>query len=114
MAAMRSVPAVSARAALLQALIRGDSFGLELIDRVKEATNGALVLNQGSVYPALRDLEREGLLESYAGPPLPERGGRPRVYYRLTAQGQRAALDDRQQVAGLFSLAIPALAGGRV
>lgn len=109
MAAMRSVPAVSARAALLQALIRGDSFGLELIERVRDATNGALVLNQGSVYPALRDLEREGLLESYAGPPLPERGGRPRIYYKLTALGQRAALEDREQVAGLFGLLLPAL-----
>ncbi|MBL9026901.1 MAG: helix-turn-helix transcriptional regulator [Myxococcales bacterium] len=103
----RGTPAIGAKAALLQVLIRGEGYGLELIDRVREATNGELVLGQGSVYPALRDLEREGMVESYEGPPLPERGGRPRIYYRITAAGQRAALDDRQQVAGLFGFLVP-------
>lgn len=113
MASEKATPAVSARAALLQALIRADGYGLELIERVREATNGSLVLGQGSVYPALRDLEREGMIESYEGQPLLERGGRPRIYYRITALGQRAAQEDRGQVAGLFGLLDPALAGGR-
>jgi PadR family transcriptional regulator PadR len=47
---------VTARAALLQVLIRGPGYGLSLIDRVKEHTNGKIALNQGSVYPALRDM----------------------------------------------------------
>jgi PadR family transcriptional regulator PadR len=86
---------VTAKAALLQALVRGPGYGLDLIERVKKQTNGKLVLGQGSVYPALRELERERLLETYEGEPLPERGGRPRRYYRLNALGVKAAMEQR-------------------
>lgn len=93
---------VSVRAALLQALVRGPGYGLDLIERVKTQTGGKFVLGQGSVYPALRELEREGLLESYEGDPVPERGGRPRRYYRLNAAGAKAATEQRDAVMGLF------------
>lgn len=101
---------VSAKAALLQALITGPGFGLDLIERVKERTKGAVSLHQGSIYPALRALEREGLLRSWDGETTPERGGRPRRYYELTAEGRRAAYRD-QQVFTAFIL-VPALEGG--
>ncbi|HVR03920.1 MAG TPA: PadR family transcriptional regulator [Polyangia bacterium] len=94
-------------AALLQALLKGDSYGLELIDRVKEATKGKLVLRQATIYPGLRSMESEGLLRSYEGEPLPERGGRPRRYYQITAKGRRAAIQDAQTVAGLFGVLVP-------
>ncbi|MBI2395953.1 MAG: helix-turn-helix transcriptional regulator [Deltaproteobacteria bacterium] len=95
---------VSAKAALLQVLISGEGYGLDLIERVKTRTGGAVVLGPGSVYPALRELEREGLLTSYEADPLPERGGRPRVYYRITAEGKRTALGQKTAVSGLFLL----------
>jgi PadR family transcriptional regulator PadR len=99
---------INAKAALLQALIQRDGYGLDLIDRVRERTNGVVKLHQGSVYPALRALEREGLLKSYESEPLPERGGRPRRYYKLTALGQRAALEQGRVVAAFFTLPEPA------
>ncbi len=95
---------VAAKSALLQALVEGPGYGLELIDRVKDRTSGDVRLGQGSVYPALRSLEVEGLVRSYEGPPLPERGGRPRVYYELTGEGLRAAREQRRAAAGLFML----------
>ena len=94
--------AIDTRVALLQALIHGDSYGLELIERVYEATNGQVKLLQGRVYPALRELEGNGLLESYDGAPRPERGGRPRRYYRLTAEGRRSAHEDARAIIGLL------------
>lgn len=95
---------MTARAALLQALIAGPGYGLDLIERVKRQTNGAIVLGQGSIYPALRAMEDEGLLESYESEPVPERGGRPRVFYRVTAEGHRAAQGDRSAMMGLLGL----------
>ena len=94
--------AIDTKVALLQALIQGESYGLELIERVKKATGGRTTLMQGRVYPVLRQLESEGLLESYDGEPLSERGGRPRRYYRLTAEGRRAAREDAKALAGLL------------
>jgi PadR family transcriptional regulator, regulatory protein PadR len=97
-------PPVNAKAALLQALIRGEGYGLELIERVKQRTQGTVKLHQGNTYPALRELEKEGLLKSWDADPTPERGGRPRRYYKLTAAGQRAATQQSVAVAGLFGL----------
>jgi len=97
---------IDTRLALLQAFTHGESYGLEIIDRVKKLSNGKIKIPQGRVYPALRALEAEGLLESYDGPPLPERGGRPRRYYRITAAGERAA---RQDAKALYALLKPAL-----
>jgi PadR family transcriptional regulator PadR len=93
---------ISAKAALLQALISGPGYGLDLIERVKKQTQGKLELGQGSVYPALRDLEREGFLDSYEGEPMPERGGRPRRYYKLNARGAKAAREQREVAWGVF------------
>jgi len=96
---------VTAKAALLLALIEGDGYGLELIERLKKRTGGKLEFRQGSVYPALRDLEREKLVTSYATEPAPERGGRPRIYYKITAQGRRAVKEQRAVLQGLLDLA---------
>ena len=95
---------VAAKVVLLEAVASGDGYGLELMERVEEASGGKIKLHQGNAYPALRSLEREGLLSSYEGEPLPERGGRPRRYYRITAKGRKAAARHRQAIAGLFGL----------
>lgn len=97
----------SAKAALLQALVRGPGYGLELIDRVKKQTKGAVKLGNASVYPALRALEYEGLIDSYEGEPLAERGGRPRRYYKLTALGAKASLENRKTALALFGRFAP-------
>jgi len=94
---------ISAKAALLQVLVSAGGYGLDLIDRVKTRTEGQVALGQGSVYPALRTLEREGLVRSYEGVQMPERGGRRRRYYKLTAAGRRVAIDHSQILATFFS-----------
>jgi PadR family transcriptional regulator, regulatory protein PadR len=94
--------AIDTKVALLSALVSGEGYGLEIIDRVHDLTNGEIRLVQGRVYPALRELEDEGFLESYDGPPLPERGGRPRRYYKLTAEGRKAARVQAKAIAGLL------------
>lgn len=81
-------PLISARTMILWALMEGEAFGLEVRERIEK--RGAQV-PEGTLYPTLRRLEREGLLRARdaAGPAA--RGGRPRVYYKLTADGARAA-----------------------
>lgn len=98
------------RTALLQALISKEGYGLELIERVRTLTKGKVSLLQGRVYPLLRELEDAGLLRSYNGDPLPERGGRPRRYYELTAEGRRVARAEAAAISGLLQ---PALGGAR-
>jgi PadR family transcriptional regulator PadR len=97
---------IDTHTALLQALIQGQSYGLELIERVAKSTNGRVRILQGSVYPVLRGMEAAGLVTSHDGEPLAERAGRPRRYYELTAKGLRAARSDAAALAGLLSPAL--------
>lgn len=56
----------------------GEGYALEIESWVQ-----AMGLPVYNIYPDLRRLEREGRLSSRTSEPLPERGGRPRIYYRL-------------------------------
>jgi len=93
---------IDTRVALLQVLTEGEGYGLELIERVKDRSYGGILLLEGRVYPALRELEADGLLASYESDPIPERGGRPRRYYKITAEGRRTAKQQSKAVRGLF------------
>ena len=86
--------------AVLEALISGEAYGLELLDRVEERSKGAISLTNGSLYRALRALQDEGFVKQRKGEPRRE-GGRPRIYYTLTAEGSKAAMTNRE-TAGLF------------
>ena len=95
---------VSARAALLQALMEGPGYGLDLIRRVKERTKGRIVLGQASVYTQLRVLETNELLDVTEGEPKPGPGGRQRQYYKINAKGRQVALEHLAIIADLFGL----------
>lgn len=92
---------IHAETALLQELSIRPGFGLELIERVKTRTGGRVVLHQGSIYPALRSLEREGLLRSWEEPGPLTRGGPPRRYYDVTDAGREEAAKDRDVLLNL-------------
>lgn len=97
---------VDTKTALLLALAEGDSFGLDLIERVKNNSNGLITIQQGRVYPVLKELEENGFLVSYDGEAVSERGGRPRRYYRLTAKGVRSARERAHAVVALTKFAL--------
>lgn len=83
----------SLRREILAALIQGPGFGLEIYERLGER-QAKVPPSVGALYPALRALEKDGLLTSFAGETTPARGGRPRIYYELTGEGRRVALGE--------------------
>ena len=70
---------------VLRLLARQDMYGYELVKAVRIVTGEAIALGEGVIYPALHALERNGALKSTRQPV----NGRTRVYYRVTAKGQR-------------------------
>ena len=54
--------------------------------RIQEMSDKVLQVNQGSLYPALHRLERQGLLDTYWGT---SENNRQAKYYQLTAAGRR-------------------------
>lgn len=69
---------------ILSVLDDGPSYGYAIAKRIEEISGGEYVTKETTLYAAIRRLEQRGHLESFAGT---ESGGRPRTYYRLTAQG---------------------------
>ena len=69
--------------AILLTVAPGERYGLEIIRRLEELTD--LVVTEGTVYPILARLTRQGILASewVAG-----ESAHPRKYYRLTRAGQ--------------------------
>jgi len=61
--------------------------GWGISQRVQQLSKNVLELNQGSLYPALQRLEKDGMVTSEWGTTGNNRRAR---YYRLTTRGRRA------------------------
>jgi PadR family transcriptional regulator len=70
---------------LLAVMDEGPAYGYEMTKRL--SARGLSIVGEGSIYPLLGRLEREGLVETYRAA---SDGGPPRKYYRPSAEGLRA------------------------
>ena len=59
------------------------TYGYQLLRDLEEQTKGMLVIEEGTLYPILRNLEKKGIVRSEKK----EQGGRKRKYYFLTSEG---------------------------
>jgi len=94
---------LTARQAILEVLLRGENYGLGIRAAALELSGGEVDLVPGRLYPALRALEAGGFVVPFRGEVLPSRAGRPRIYYRLTAEGRREASSLRDAIVGFYS-----------
>ena len=69
-------------------------YGYEITKKVKEQTNGGLVLTEGALYPALHKLEADGLLQVH----MEQVGNRSRKYYSLTSNGTKEVTAKLQEL----------------
>jgi PadR family transcriptional regulator PadR len=70
---------------LLAVMEEGPAYGYEMTKRLR--ARGLSIVGEGSIYPLLGRLERNGLVETYRAA---SDGGPPRKYYRASRDGQRA------------------------
>jgi PadR family transcriptional regulator len=70
---------------LLAVMEEGPAYGYEMTKRLR--ARGLTIVGEGSIYPLLGRLEREGLVETHRAA---SNGGPPRKYYRPSAEGRRA------------------------
>jgi PadR family transcriptional regulator, regulatory protein PadR len=64
----------------------GPQHGYGIARRIEQAANGALALNQGTIYPALLRLEQKGWISSDWGTSENNRRAR---FYAITAAGRK-------------------------
>lgn len=93
---------------ILTLLAEREMYGYEIAAEAARRSARIFELKEGTVYPALHQMERAGLLRAtwrQSG------AGRPRKYYGLTAKGRRRAESKRRQWASLAA-AMRAILGG--
>jgi transcriptional regulator len=93
---------------VLSVLGDGELYGYQIAQRIRERSGRFLAPSEGSLYPALHRLEREGAVlaewrESDRGP--------RRRYYRLTPSGKRQLASARVEWRA-FTGVVAAISGG--
>lgn len=68
--------------------LRNNAYGVNIRREISERTNRNVSL--GAVYATLDRLEGKGFVSSWKGEPTPERGGRAKKYFKISAPGERA------------------------
>jgi PadR family transcriptional regulator PadR len=71
---------------ILKAVSLGPLHGYGILLRIQQISNGRLEIQQGSLYPALYRLERQGWISSVWGE---SDNNRKAKYYSLTAAGRK-------------------------
>jgi PadR family transcriptional regulator PadR len=91
---------------ILAALARGPAHGYAVIVWLREDSDGAFALPEGTIYPALHRLEESGWVSSTREAV----NGRTRRIYALTAAGERT-LDERRAEWRRFSALVTRMIG---
>jgi|SRR5215471_9171841 len=86
-----------------------DAYGVPIGRELEESSGKDVLL--GSVYAALDRLEAKGLVATRIGDPTPERGGRAKKYFKVTAKGVRDVRDTQRTLVRLWR-GLPELQGG--
>ena len=79
---------------LLNLLTRSEMYGYEILQQAARRSKEAFEFKEGTLYPALHQLEKKGLI---AGEWRTGATGRERKYYSLTAKGKKAAQEYEKQ-----------------
>ena len=93
---------------ILKSVSLGPLHGYAVLARIEQITQGALLVEQGALYPALYRLEHQGLLDTEWG--TSENNLRAK-YYRLTPAGRkrlREETDSWNRLATAMSSALKA------
>ena len=89
--------------------LQEDAYGAAIRNHLTDATGEDWSI--GSVYAPLDRLARKGFVQTYMGPPTPERGGRSKRFFKLTAEGV-GALNRARSVHETMWHSLPTLALG--
>ena len=79
---------------LLNLLSRGEMYGYEILQEASRRSANAFEFKEGTLYPALHQLEKKGQIKSEW---RTAENGRERKYYSLTTKGRKAAAEYEKQ-----------------
>ena len=90
----KELVAATTKPLIISILKEQESYGYEIIRRVRELTNGEIVWTESMLYQVLHRLERQGSLSSYW---QESPTGRKRKYYSVSKAGLKELEEKRRQ-----------------
>lgn len=74
--------------------LQGNAYGVTIRKQVSKITGKNWSI--GAIYAPLHRVEKKGLVKTVKSDPLPERGGRSKIYYEITPKGKNALLETKK------------------
>ena len=90
----KDLVAASSKPLVLSILEKGESYGYEIIQKVRQLSDNQIQWSDGMLYPVLHKLEKDGLLISRWQAPI---NGRRRKYYSITEAGKLSLEQEKSQ-----------------
>ncbi len=90
---------------ILLLLAEEPTYGVALMERIEERSDGAIRLNAGSLYRTIAGLVEDGLVQPIEGESRPEGAGAPRKLYGPTNRGMAALRTEARRQADLLDAA---------
>ncbi len=87
---------------ILTLLNEKDMYGYQITQEMKKRSNEVFDLKEGTLYPMLHSLEKQGAVDSYW---FDTKEGRRRKYYKITEEGA-GLLREKQQEWKVFAQAM--------
>lgn len=88
----RELKAASSKPIILSILAKGESYGYQILQDITKISEGNWKWSEAMLYPVLKRLSSEGLIESSW---VRLENGRKRKYYRLTETGRQSLVTER-------------------
>jgi len=95
---------------VLSLLNSGDKYGYQMIKELELLSDNTFTLNEGTLYPILHQLEKDGMVKSYI---TETDSGKKRKYYQLTNKGKKLLVQKKEEWA-LFTSKINQIIGGKL
>ena len=83
------LPLPTSQLHILLALATGDNHGYAIMKEIEAFTGGVVTMGPGTLYGAIKQMLKAGLIEESSERPDPESDDERRRYYRLTGLGGR-------------------------
>lgn len=92
--ATKALIAASTKPMVLSILSYGENYGYRIIQEVERLSDGELEWTDAMLYPVLKRMEKEDLIESRW---VQKESGRKRKYYKITETGREYLAKEREQ-----------------
>jgi DNA-binding PadR family transcriptional regulator len=85
-----------------------DMYGYQMVKELEKRSENTFTLKEGTLYPILHSLEKNGLVFSYMSD---GESGRKRKYYQITKSGKKQLTDKKEEWL-IFSKTVNKVIGG--